>query len=238
MFWMGNLEKQDKARAGRLSSGPLAGVKKMKDKLPIDRAISWEPKVRPQKIRRLYQRYAAQGIVDEDQIDDVGYALYCRCKAIWCVTELRCPECKAKLDTDKLGRYSIYNCPGCGWRVTKRRFRSSYKRKRLVGGSAYPAFQRFLKDFESAKDPHQKMLAIDRLIHAFHGDYQGSRARLRRTACSSVLEGDDESLAQMLDELAYGDNVPPEMLAQRDMWRAKVADSKKALDKFRGSAEE
>ena len=77
------------------------------------------------------------------------------------------------------------------------------------------------------------MLAIDRLIHAFHGDYQGPRARLRRTACQSILSGTDEELADMLNELAYEDNVPPEMRAIRDEWQSKVAEAREAGDAHR-----
>ena len=48
--------------------------------------IKWPLKVRPHKIRQLYEN-DAKGIVDEDLINDVGYALYARCEAIWTVTE-------------------------------------------------------------------------------------------------------------------------------------------------------
>ena len=62
------------------------------------------------------------------------------------------------------------------------------------------------------------MLVIDRLIHAFHGDYQGDRARLRRTACSSILQGTDADLARMLNDLAYEENADPRLLETRNKW--------------------
>lgn len=200
--------------------------------LPLDRPLSWPPKVKPEKLRRLYQAYAARGIVDEDQINDIGYALYDRCRAIWCVTECCCPECTTELVTVKIDPYSCLQCPSCGWVIRKRRFASSHRGKRLVGGSAYPAFLAFLRDFRKARDAHQKMLAIDRLVHAFHGDYQGVRARLRRTACASILEGSDEGLARMLDELAYGENVDPQLLVEKSRWRAKRSEAEKAVEEY------
>ena len=72
------------------------------------------------------------------------------------------------------------------------------------------------------------MLVIDRLIHAFHGDYQGDRARLRRTACSSILQGTDADLARMLNDLAYEENADPRLLETRNKWRTKVAEGRAA----------
>ena len=195
---------------------------------PLDRPLSWSPKVKPEKIRRLYEIYAARGIVDEDLINEVGYNLYARCRDIWCVTECRCPACTTPLLSVRIEPYSCLQCPSCQWAIRKRRFTSSHRGKRLVSGGAYPAFQRFLLEFEKAKEPHAKMLAIDRMIHAFHGDYQGTRARLRRTACSNILEGTDQELARMLDELAYGKTADPQMLQRKEIWQAKMDEAKKA----------
>ena len=200
----------------------------IRDDLELDRPLTWAPKVNPGKIRRLYMTYASRGIIDEEQINDVGYALHARCHSIWCVTERRCPECTTALDTVKVDMYSCLACSNCGWAIRKRRFTSSYKRKRLVGGSAYPAFKEFLGAFESAKNPQAKMIAIDNLIHAFHGDYQGERARLRRTACVSVLEGSDEELKKMLEDLAYGDNVDSRMRENKIEWCRKKTEASKA----------
>jgi hypothetical protein len=78
-----------------------------------------------------------------------------------------------------------------------------------------------------------KMIAIDGLVHAFHGDYQGERARLRRTACISVLEGSDEELKKMLEDLAYGDNVDSRMRETKIEWRRKKAEARKAKADYR-----
>jgi hypothetical protein len=51
------------------------------------------PKVRPERIRRLYERDAL-GLVDDELIDDVGLALHARCRSIVLVDEglVRCPR--------------------------------------------------------------------------------------------------------------------------------------------------
>ncbi|MBI5289694.1 MAG: hypothetical protein HY873_12045, partial [Chloroflexi bacterium] len=43
--------------------------------------IQWARRVKPEVIRRLYTR-DAKGIVDEELIDEVGYAMYARCHSI------------------------------------------------------------------------------------------------------------------------------------------------------------
>ena len=43
--------------------------------------IKWSRRVKPVSIRRLYT-LDAKGIVDEDLINEVGYAMYARCLSI------------------------------------------------------------------------------------------------------------------------------------------------------------
>lgn len=195
----------------------------------VDRSISWTPKVEPWKLRRVYESYA-KGIVDEEAIDGLGCALYARCRDIWCVTETRCQHCRGRLGREVIGGYACYRCVSCGWAIRKRRYKSSYKGKRLIGGSAYPAFLVFLREFESAKTAHAKMLAIDRLVHAFHGDYTGPRSRLRRTACVSVFKGTGEELKALLDDLAYGDTIDREMAKNRETWRRKQEEKRRLTE--------
>jgi len=175
--------------------------------------IIWAPKVRPEEIRRLYQTDAT-GIKDEFLVDDVGCGLYARCRTIWIATERRCLECTAKLAMDKIGKYSVYVCPDCGWTVRRRRYHRSWRRKRIIGGSAYPVFLTFLKEFARAKDYRQKMLAIDRLIHGFH--------RGARPAAVNVIVGRAAEIAQFLDELAYGDASTPGVRATKKAWRQEM----------------
>jgi hypothetical protein len=57
--------------------------------------IRWAPKVRQEQIWRLYQN-DARGLIDEELIDEVGWALYSRCQSILWVTDrnrVPCPRC-------------------------------------------------------------------------------------------------------------------------------------------------
>ena len=61
--------------------------------------IKWARRVRPETIRALYT-LDAKGIVDEELIDEVGYAMLARCESIRTVTRAHsgratCPRCKA-----------------------------------------------------------------------------------------------------------------------------------------------
>jgi hypothetical protein len=57
--------------------------------------IRWSRRVLPAKIRRLYES-DAQGMLDVELLDDVGYAIYVRCRDILEVSEARQGRVKCK----------------------------------------------------------------------------------------------------------------------------------------------
>ena len=67
-----------------------------------------------------------------------------------------------------VGARLYVTCPVCGWQVTWLEYMKSYKRHQLNLGGAGPAFEAYVRDFPAARSPQEKMLAVDRLIHAFH----------------------------------------------------------------------
>jgi hypothetical protein len=102
--------------------------------------IRWAPKVRQPKICQLYQRDAA-GIVDEELIDDVGMALYERCRSILLVSnaQVECPRCGRVFHVG-WGHASddVITCPGvgCSWRTTSDQYHSSWRHRDLIGTRA------------------------------------------------------------------------------------------------------
>ena len=134
-------------------------------------AIRWAPRVNPVAIRRLYET-DAQGIVDEEQIDEVGYALYARCRSILRATEahqgrVTCPRCEHVVDRGASAgarREEIVRCARCGWRARWREYFQTYQDKRLVGGGAVQFHVEFVAQFDNARGPREKMLAIDRQL--------------------------------------------------------------------------
>jgi hypothetical protein len=196
------------------------------------REVRWAPRVPPHKIRRLYETDAL-GIVDEEQIDDVGYALLARCRSILEVTEahdrgrIRCPRAECRTTIQRRGSFAndgddaeVIACGACGWATTARAYRLTYRGKQLYGPRALHAFEPFVRDFEHAVTARQKMLAIDRLIHDIHGDLAHGRKGIGRPAAVSVLEGSSRDIIRTLDALAYGDGTTPDLREGRARWDA------------------
>jgi len=190
------------------------------------REIRWAPRVPLHKIRRLYETDAL-GIVDAEQIDDVGYALLARCQSVLDATEahdfgrLRCPRCRSTIQRrgrpDRPeDRAEIIRCPACGWATTGGAYHRTYRAKQLWGRNATPAFETFVRDFERAATPQQKMLAIDRLIHAIHGGVAQGYAG--RPAAVNVLHGNIREILALLDGLAYGHGTTPGLPEGRTAW--------------------
>lgn len=167
------------------------------------RPIRWAPRVSMDAIKRLYEMDASR-IIDEALVDDVGMSLLIRCEAIQRVTERRCPECGEILrdpgpPTNADRRIS---CPKCTWRGAWREYHKSYKGKRIHGGRAYPAFIEYLRDYPTCRTARDKILCIDRLVHAIHLSVDKV---FTSPAAQNVIEGTLTEVRQFLDSLAYGD---------------------------------
>jgi hypothetical protein len=181
--------------------------------------------VRQFKIRRLYDN-DAQGIIDEDLIDEVGYALYARCESVWMVTERRCPECREKC---QILNWRTMICSACGWSTSWEAYKRSYKGKRIHGGRAYEFFLTYMDEFGRARGPRQKMLAIDRVIHALHE----SLDQVWTTPASvNLIEGTRDEVIAFLDALAYGDTADPAMRSRKEEWRQKMSETERATREF------
>lgn len=122
------------------------------------REIRWARRVHPDLIRRLYT-LDAKGIVDEDLINEVGYAMLARCEAIRTATRAHfgratCPRCRSQVrrrddDMRRWGKDDPLVCE-CGWATTWGAYHKTYKGKQLVGGGAYPMFRAFIDRWPQA----------------------------------------------------------------------------------------
>ena len=135
----------------------------------------WAKRVSREKILRLYQK-DAQGILDEELLDDVAYGLLARAEAITAVTRAHteglypCAACgKNILLKDRSNKDPILRC-SCGWEMSRHDYHKSYKRKQLVGGAAQPLIDRAIVTFPGRGTPQEKMRWIDGLIHGFAFD--------------------------------------------------------------------
>ena len=178
--------------------------------------MHWAPRVRREKIRRLYQTNA-MGMVDQEMIDDVGYSLYARCLSIVEVTEavngrVKCPNCG-----ETCQRAPLVKCEKCSWQIDWRDYQSTYARKKLVGGTGIEPVEYFAHKWPSARIATKKMLLIDRLIHEFHV----KDGKDIRPIVANVIEGRTRELARFLDELAYEPGTSG-MKTNRDTWHDRV----------------
>jgi predicted RNA-binding Zn-ribbon protein involved in translation (DUF1610 family) len=190
-------------------------------------AVRWAPLVEQGAIRRLYETDAL-GIVDEAQIDAVGYALEARCRSILRATEahlgrVTCPRCEHLIDrgaTAGAQPDQVVSCPRCGWRVRWRDYFKTYQHKHLVGGGAVTFHQEFVARFERARTPQEKMLAIDRLIHAFH--WELVREPARAAARELIRARSYKELLTFLDGLTYGEGSTPGLQEGKAEWDRKA----------------
>jgi hypothetical protein len=186
--------------------------------------FKWARRVEPEKIRRLYT-LDAKGIVDEELIDEVGYAMYARCESIRIATEAHagrptCHKCRGTME-HRWKRNEPMVCESCGWTTTWGDYLKTYQRKQLYGGKAYPIFLSFLEDWPNARSHRDRLLLIDRLIHAVHAEL-GSETSMYRPAAVNLIEGTAHELVAFLDDLAYGDKSTPGLLELRDAWRTRA----------------
>ena len=194
--------------------------------------IEWAPRVSLAKIRELYLSEARGDCADE-LVAEVGYGLLARCRSILeftaaCEGEVRCKRCAAAGRETLLARKTkkpaeILRCPACGWQVRWRVYLAESEKVdgQLHAGNARAAFQRYVNRYSHCRTREEKILAIDRLIHEFHWvlvDVKGERAF--KPAGVNLLRGSTTQVLDTLNELTYGENTPPELLAGRDWWRA------------------
>ena len=75
-----------------------------------------------------------------------------------------------------------------------------------------------MASFPKAKSVGDKVVLIDTLIHRYHWE---TSDKAGRPVSAGLIEGKMIDIMPFLDELSYGDNVPPEVEATRAEWRRK-----------------
>ena len=181
---------------------------------PADR-IRWAPKVRPDKIRRLYE-LDARGIVDDELIDDVGLSLHARCRSIVLVNagQVACPRCGEVFKVTRTYRErakgepaadpnEIARCPSpaCGWQSTVGQWGDSWRHRELHAGWGLPPLQEFAERYPLAHTPRERMLLIDRRLHQFHTKLK--RGSQGRPVAVNLIEGNIRQVRAPLDALTY-----------------------------------
>ena len=187
--------------------------------------IQWAPKVRREKVWRLYQQ-DAHGGADEALLEEVAFDLYQRCESIVMVTEnncVPCPRCHTIVVAPAAhwSRALLIICPDCGWRATYGQLRDSWRHRDLHGGNAMYAFRAYVESYPQQTSPRERMVAIDRLINAFHWSVRQDRAF--GPAARNLIEGSSDEVATFLDRLTYGDGGTRSVPDADEPWRATSA---------------
>ena len=191
--------------------------------------IRWARRVPEREIRALYAS-DARGIVDEELIDDVGYAMYARCESIVAVTAASVGKAKCHGCGEIIGhrekKVEEMVCV-CGWWTTWGEYLNSYQRRQLHVGSAFPAFEKFFERWPAARNPRDKLLEIDRLIHELH--LNAEIVRFARPAAVNLIDGTMKTVIALLNELAYGDLSTPGMGEARATWKGRLDAAQQAM---------
>ncbi len=190
-----------------------------------DPPVRWASRVHPNKLRRLYE-LDAQGILDEELLDNVGYALYSRCQSILHVSSamlgnVHCPRCDTIIKRQSMDPVSVLHCTTCGWETTWGAYYNTYRTQELGAGGALDMFQAFVARWEHVRTARDKMLLIDQLIHRWHWETQRQRPKfgLGRPTGVNLIEGNRKQVLAFLDTLTYGAGSTPGTEATKTVWR-------------------
>ena len=173
--------------------------------------IQWAPRVPQEWIQRLYT-LDAQGIRDEELIEEVGWALRARCQSFVEAVEavsgrVTCPKCGTAISHhSQLAEVLV--CSACGWNLSWRDYFSTIQHKQLSGGEEILIlFRKFIQVFPSSVTSEEKMVVIDRLLHGFH--WWMVKGQETRSAAVNLIEGRYHEVVDFLDRLTYGEASTP-----------------------------
>lgn len=99
-------------------------------------------------------------------------------------------------------------------------YHRTYQDKHLHGGGATAAFNSYIHEFTKARSPHERMLAIDRLIHVFHRELL--RDPVRSAGVNLIYGKNTREVTEFLDRLTYGEASTPELKATKEAWDRKL----------------
>jgi hypothetical protein len=165
----------------------------------------WAPRVPQHKVRQLYVN-DANGIYDDELIDDVGYAFLARCESFLVANEaaqgrVSCPVC-SNVILHTGNRDEMLCCQKCGWEMGWAEYFATFQHKQLSGAEpVLEQFRDFVKRFPAAGNLREKVLIIDSLIHGFHWS---QKYGCTRPVAINLIEGKLLDVISFLDNLTYG----------------------------------
>jgi ribosomal protein L37AE/L43A len=135
---------------------------------------------------------------DDELVDDIGLRLLARCQDVLLVTDSKvvCPHCGTTVDVPWIGQPDdrVSTCPKCGWSITSGEYHRTFEHRDLYGAGAREAFADYVSRFPRLRTYTEKMIAVDRLVHAVH--------KTGGVAARNLFEGKARLTLQTLDALA------------------------------------
>jgi len=195
-------------------------------------------------------------MLDEDLLNDVGYGIYVRCQDILQVCaawrgKVTCRSCGSTISrrqgkwveytghgrTLVGGQDELLTCDRCGWQITWAGYRKSGSGKHLGTTGLEELFGTFVEQWPITRSPHDKLLLIDTVIHAFHcwdGNTVGSPVGI------TIIRATAEELLVLLDDLAYGTASTRGLGENRRRWATQLESQKRqhSLAELRSIARE
>lgn len=110
--------------------------------------------------------------------------------------------------------------PLCGWTMTWVEYHATFQRRQLNPGGAVAYFRDFVATFERSREPKEKMLAIDRVIHEFHYSLRALPEQPTRAAGVSLIDGNLGEVVAFLNGLSEL-NLPQGLRETDKVWRTR-----------------
>lgn len=185
--------RKQKQRAGTAFAGENA----------YKRSCVWPKKVARADLNRLYQS-DARGLPDEALLDDIGLTIYARCKEAKEIYELmeagniKCRACGALHAC--VSQEGVVAC-ACGRQYTYHAYRKSFREDNMPRGAASALFDRFVEDWERARESAVKMRLIDNMIHQCH--VAAISGLTGRPVGVNLIQGTKGQITELINKLAY-----------------------------------
>jgi len=178
----------------------------------------WTGRVPRHKIAQLYAK-DAEGIIDEELIDEVGYALFARCESIMLATEAKegkavCPKCHSTVYHSE--KRDTITCDTCDWTFPWSDYLDTTRRRQLNVGGIEPFLREYMTQFPKADTPRKKMIQIDNLIHRYHWEIKGEPGR---PSAVNLIGGKIHEVVAFLNTLTYSENSTPGLRENYARWR-------------------
>lgn len=216
------MQRRERRRAGQGGAPEIS---------PETGRPEWAGRVPRHKIAELY-RTDALGIVDQELIDEVGFALLARCESILIATEAgrgqaMCPVCQSLL-ARRGGDEERVECEACGWGLPWSEYHASFRRKQLGAGGIEDFLREFVEKYPKAPSPRHRMILIDQLIHRYHWEMIQDPGR---PGGSNLIGGTVTEVLAFLNALTYSARSTPGLRETYNRWRKQGRRALRKLEK-------